>query len=197
MSHRLQSTQQTFLAKSKQGPCPIKVLLGPTLLLTQNLLIQPETGKIYGQPIDRDFWHCSSPKLSQIHIAVVRRACKRSSVPALMVTACTDAVPYSTAKPGSLARPSSQAVDYTQLSRTPDSHWHCLPFEPTLMMERVQRLGAVHWICTGLLPLHWVCLHGLSPSLMLLHGVSGWMPTESMETRDERGSRKQCSRFGH
>lgn len=53
MSHRLQSTQQTFLAKSKQGPCPIKVLLGPTLLLTQNLLIQPETGKIYGQPIDR------------------------------------------------------------------------------------------------------------------------------------------------
>lgn len=39
MSHRFQSTWRTFLAKSKQGPCPIKVLL------TQNLFIQPEIGK--------------------------------------------------------------------------------------------------------------------------------------------------------
>lgn len=118
-------------------------------------------------------------------------------MPALMVTACTDVVPHGTAKPGSLAELSSQVVDYAHLSRTPDLHWHCLPFEPTLIMERVQRLGAVRWTCTGLLPLPWVCLHGLSPPLMLLHGVSGWMPTEAMETRDERGSRKQCSRFGH
>lgn len=45
VSHRLQSTRRTFPAKPKQGPCPIKVLLGPALLLTQHLLIQPEIGK--------------------------------------------------------------------------------------------------------------------------------------------------------
>ena len=45
VSHRLESTRSIFLANSKQGPCPTKVLLGPTLLLTQHLLLQPEIGK--------------------------------------------------------------------------------------------------------------------------------------------------------
>lgn len=45
VSHRLQSAQRTFPTKPKQGPCPTKVLLVPALLLTQHLLIQPETGK--------------------------------------------------------------------------------------------------------------------------------------------------------
>lgn len=58
--------------------------------------------------------------------------------------------------------------------------------------------GSAEAACPGLLPLHWVCSHGFSSTLMLLHGGSGWMPTpKSMETGNERGSGKRCSRFGY
>lgn len=77
-----------------------------------------------------------------MHIAEVLNA----SLESLTVTACMDPLPLGTAKPGSLTR-LSQAVDYAQLSREPDSHWHHVPFEPTLLIERVQRLGVVRWIC--------------------------------------------------
>ena len=57
--------------------------------------------------MERDFWHHSSLRVSQIHIAVVSRVCKMhvaevpsASLKSLTVTAYTDAVPLGTAKPG-------------------------------------------------------------------------------------------------
>lgn len=57
--------------------------------------------------MERDFWHHSSLRVSQIPTAVVRRVWKMdiAEVPsasreALPVTACTEAVPLGTAKPG-------------------------------------------------------------------------------------------------
>jgi len=71
-----------------------------------------------------------------MHIAEV----PSTSLESLAVTACTDTEPLSTAKTG------SQAMDYAQLSGDPDSHWHLVP---TLLIDRVQRLGVIRWIHRG------------------------------------------------